>query len=75
LIRRNPCRIKDAGKESAGERPLATVEQVDALADAMGPRWRLMVYLAAYASLRPEEQAELRRTVPGRRDGSPPTAA
>ncbi|MDT3397634.1 tyrosine-type recombinase/integrase [Streptomyces sp. B1866] len=61
LIRRNPCRIKGAGKEEADERPTATIEQVDALADAVGPRWRLMVYLAAYASLRPEEQAELRR--------------
>ncbi|GAA1892273.1 tyrosine-type recombinase/integrase [Streptantibioticus ferralitis] len=61
LIRRNPCRIKGAGKEEAEERPIATIEQVDALADAMGARWRLMVYLAAYASLRPEEQAELRR--------------
>ncbi|MFI1097535.1 tyrosine-type recombinase/integrase [Streptomyces sp. NPDC020917] len=61
LIRRNPCRIKGAGKEEAEERPIATVEQVDAVAEAMGPRWRLMVYLAAYGSLRPEEQAELRR--------------
>lgn len=61
LIRRNPCRIKGAGKEEADERPIATIEQVDALADAVGPRWRLMVYLAAFASLRPEEQAELRR--------------
>lgn len=61
LIRRNPCRIKGAGKEEAEERPVATVEQVDAVAEAMGPRWRLMVYLAAYGSLRPEEQAELRR--------------
>lgn len=62
LIRRNPCRIKGAGREEADERPVATVEQVDDVADAMGPRWRLMVYFAAYASLRPEEQAELRRT-------------
>lgn len=61
LIRRNPCRIKNAGREKAPERPIATVAQVDALADAMGPRWRLMVYFAAYATLRPEEQAELRR--------------
>ncbi|MGK5532109.1 tyrosine-type recombinase/integrase [Streptomyces sp. URMC 129] len=61
LIRRNPCRIKGAGKESAPERPIATVAQVDALADAMGPRWRLMVYLAAYGPARPEEQAEMRR--------------
>lgn len=62
LIRRNPCRIKGAGKETADERPTATVDQVFALADAMGPRWRLMVFLAAFATLRPEEQAELRRT-------------
>lgn len=61
LIKRNPCRIKNAGREKAPERPVATVAQVDALADAMGPRWRLMVYFAAYATLRPEEQAELRR--------------
>lgn len=61
LIRRNPCRIRGADKESAPERPVATVAQVDALADAMGPRWRLMVYLAAYGPARPEEQAALRR--------------
>ncbi|AUH41629.1 tyrosine-type recombinase/integrase [Streptomyces sp. CMB-StM0423] len=62
LIRRNPCRIKGAGKESAAERPIATVGQVDALADAMGPRWRLMVYIAAFGPARPEEQAEMRRS-------------
>jgi integrase len=61
LIRRNPCRIKGAGSEKARERPTATVEQVDALADAMGPRWRLMVYFGAYGPMRPEEQAALRR--------------
>ncbi|WP_156727534.1 tyrosine-type recombinase/integrase [Streptomyces apocyni] len=61
LIRRNPCRIRGAGKESAAERRIASVHQVDALADAIGVRWRLMVYLGAYGPLRPEEQAELRR--------------
>lgn len=61
LIRRNPCRIRGAGKESPAEREIATVEQVDALAEAVGIRWRLMVYLGAYGPLRPEEQAELRR--------------
>ncbi|PGH49547.1 site-specific integrase [Streptomyces sp. Ru87] len=61
LIRRNPCRIKGAGSERARERPTATVEQVDALADAIGPRWRLMVYFGAYGPMRPEEQAALRR--------------
>jgi integrase len=61
LIHRNPCRIRGAGKEPAPERPIATVAQVDALADAMGPRWRLVVYLAAFGPARPEEQAALRR--------------
>lgn len=62
LIRRNPCRIKGAGSEQAKERSTATVAQVDALAEAMGPRWRLMVYFCAYGPMRPEEQAALRRT-------------
>lgn len=62
LIRRNPCRIRGAGSEQAKERSTATVAQVDALAEAMGPRWRLMVYFCAYGPMRPEEQAALRRT-------------
>jgi integrase len=61
LITRNPCRIKGAGKEKAAERRIATVDQVDALANAVGMRWRLMVYLGAYGPLRPEELAGLRR--------------
>ncbi|MFE1838369.1 tyrosine-type recombinase/integrase [Streptomyces sviceus] len=61
LITRNPCRIKGAGKESATERRIATVAQVDALANAIGIRWRLMVYLGAYGPMRPEELAGLRR--------------
>ncbi|MFF1507215.1 tyrosine-type recombinase/integrase [Streptomyces sp. NPDC058326] len=62
LIRRNPCRIRGAGSERAKERATATVEQVDALAEAIGIRWRLMVYLGAYGPMRPEELAALRRT-------------
>ena len=62
LIRRNPCRIKGAGTEQAKERSTASVVQVDALAEAMGPRWRLMVYFGAYGPMRPEELAALRRT-------------
>ncbi|MCZ0980235.1 tyrosine-type recombinase/integrase [Streptomyces diastatochromogenes] len=61
LIRRNPCRIRGAGKEVSKSGQVATVEQVDALAGAVGIRWRLMVYLGAYGPMRPEEQAELRR--------------
>ncbi|WP_338677711.1 site-specific integrase [Streptomyces sp. SCSIO 30461] len=61
LIRRNPCSIRGAGREDADERPVATVEQVFALAEAIGIRWRLMVLLGAFASMRPEELAELRQ--------------
>lgn len=61
LIRRNPCRIRGAGKEGSQSGQVATVAQVDALADVIGIRWRLMVYLGAYGPMRPEEQAELRR--------------
>lgn len=57
LITRNPCRIKGAGKEKAAEWRIATVAQVDALANAVGMRWRLMVYLGAYGPMRPEELA------------------
>ncbi|MFI9210994.1 tyrosine-type recombinase/integrase [Streptomyces sp. NPDC053253] len=62
LIRRNPCFIRGAGREDADERPVATIEQVFALAEAIGIRWRLMVLLGAFASMRPEELAELRRS-------------
>ncbi len=61
LVTRNPCRIKGVGKEKAAERRIATVAQVDALANAVGMRWRLMVYLGAYGPMRPEELAGLRR--------------
>ncbi|MFD8596189.1 tyrosine-type recombinase/integrase [Kitasatospora sp. NPDC059646] len=62
LIRRNPCRIKGAGKESAPERGTASIEKVYELAELVGPRWRLMVLLGAFTTLRPEELAELRRS-------------
>lgn len=38
LIRRNPCRIKGAGSEKSPERPVLTVGQVFALADAIDSR-------------------------------------
>ncbi|MFF5635520.1 tyrosine-type recombinase/integrase [Streptomyces sp. NPDC012825] len=70
LLRRNPCFIRGAGREDADERPVATVEQVFALAEAIGIRWRLMVLLGASASMRPEEPAELRRSDVGLDAGS-----
>ncbi|MFC7598027.1 tyrosine-type recombinase/integrase [Terrabacter sp. GCM10028922] len=52
LMYRNPCRIKGAGAESADERPVLTVAQVTALADEITPRYRLLVLLAVFGSLR-----------------------
>lgn len=61
LIRRNPCRIKGAGLERAAERPTATVVQVFQLADIVPGRFRVLILLAAFASLRYGELAALRR--------------
>jgi integrase len=59
LIRRNPCRIKGAGRENSPERPVLTVAQVYALADAVGLRYRALILLAAFTSLRWAELAAL----------------
>jgi integrase len=61
LIKRNPCRIKGAGQDSSPERTTLTIEQVFALADAIRPRYRVLVLLAAFTSLRFGEFAALRR--------------
>ena len=61
LVRRNPCRIKGAGAEKSGERPVATPEQVLALAASMPQRWRALVLLAATTSLRWGELMALTR--------------
>lgn len=62
LIRRNPCRIKGAGQEKSAERPILTVPQVYALAAATDERYRALVLLAAFTSLRWGELAALRRS-------------
>lgn len=61
LIRRNPCRITGAGAERAPERPVATVAQVLELASVVPPRFRVLVLMAAFTSLRYGELAGLRR--------------
>ncbi|WP_336251096.1 site-specific integrase [Stomatohabitans albus] len=61
MIRSNPCNIPKAGLERATERPVATVEQVWALADAMPARFRAAVLTMTYASLRFSEAAGLTR--------------
>ena len=60
-IKRNPCRIKGAGQEKSPERPTLTIPQVFALAEAIGQRYRALVLLAMFSSLRWGELAGLRR--------------
>jgi len=62
IIGRNPCRIKGAGQERSAERPVLTIAQVFALADAIDQRYRALVLLASLGSLRWGELAALRRT-------------
>lgn len=63
LIGANPCRIPRAGRtERAHEIRLLTLTELDALADAMPARLRLLVTLAAWCGLRRGELLELRRS-------------
>jgi integrase len=57
---RNPCMVKGAGQERAPEMRFATVAQVAALADAIDPRYRALVLVAAYGGLRWGELVGLR---------------
>jgi integrase len=62
LAKENPCTIKGAGKpsrEKSFEPP--TPAQVQVIADAMPPKWRIGVLLAAWCGLRSGEVRELRR--------------
>ncbi len=61
LINQSPCRVKGAAKEQAPERPVASVAEVHALADAMPAHLRLLVLLAAWCQLRRGELLGLRR--------------
>lgn len=61
LIRRNPCRIKGAGQERSPERPVLTIRQVFDLSEAIEPRYRTLILLAVFSSLRWGELAALRR--------------
>lgn len=60
LIVRNPCSVKGAATERAAEMRVATVAQVAALAQAIHPRFRALVLVAAYAGLRWGELVGLR---------------
>jgi integrase len=61
LIRVNPCRIKGADQEKAAERPVLTVPQVFALAERIPERFRALVLVTTFASLRWGEAMALQR--------------
>jgi integrase len=57
----NPCTIKGGGVEPCEERAIPTIAQVYELADAVDPRYRALVLLAALAGLRRGELFGLTR--------------
>ncbi|GGS80021.1 hypothetical protein GCM10010176_024280 [Nonomuraea spiralis] len=61
LIKRNPCRIKGAGQEKSPERPVLTVAQVYRIVEVIEPRYRALVLLGTFASLRWGELTGLQR--------------
>ena len=56
--------MRDSGcwrEEPPSHRPMITVKQLNALADAVGDRWRCLVEMAAWCGLRFGELAALRK--------------
>ncbi len=62
VIVRNPCQMERAGVERSPERPIATVAEVTALADAIAARFRALVLLSAWCGLRRGELLALQRS-------------
>jgi integrase len=60
-IVKNPCQIAGAGSDRAKERPVASPAEVAALVEAITPRYRAAVLLAAWCGLRRGEVLGLRR--------------
>src|SRR5690606_25434079 len=61
LLITSPCTIPGAGKEDSAERWLPPLELALQLADAIEPRYRTFVLLAAFCGLRMGELQGLRR--------------
>ena len=61
LLAVNPCTIRGAGAEPAEEREIPTIPQVYELANAVEPRYRALVLLAAFGGLRRGELFGLKR--------------
>src|ERR671917_660328 len=62
MISANPCQIRGAGVENAQERPVLSVTEVFDLADRMKhPRYRALILLSVFGTLRWGEVSALRR--------------
>lgn len=61
VIVRNPCVVKGAGVERSAERPTASISELDALTSLVEPRYRALIILAAWCSLRLGELLGLTR--------------
>jgi integrase len=61
MIKRNPCRIEKAGQEKSPEREIPSLLEVIAVAKALPRRYRMLVLLATFTSLRWGELVALRR--------------
>jgi integrase len=62
ILPRNPCIVRGADRESADERPVISVAQVFQIAGQVPDRYRVLVLLAAFGSMRWGEVAALRRS-------------
>lgn len=61
ILPRNPCQIRGADREHTAERPVLSVAEVVALADAVPKRYRALILLTTFASLRFGEVTALER--------------
>ena len=61
IMQQNPCRVRGAGQDRSPERPVLSVGEVVALVEVMPERYRALVLLAAFGSLRWGELAALSR--------------
>lgn len=61
LIRRNPCRIQGAGEERPAERPVLSLAEVLGLVELVPGRFRALVLVTTFASLRFGEVTALTR--------------
>lgn len=61
LIRINPCRVVGADQEKPAERPVLSVPQIFALAERMPERFRALILVTAFGSLRWGEVVALQR--------------